>query len=619
MIRGIGGLDLDSEFHVWTDLHGLPHFKQDLKKDKADVKAVQALLSNKVLGVSRANMHVPSSFTQASSSGINDVANWVFDDNVEISPADAEKAVREHAILQQEGEEWVEFAFSSRRDKVLLTNKRLVVMNVQGLRGTKIQFTSVPYQTIRAFGFQTSSGLLDRDEEVMIYTGVVTPPLQTEWTAQEIALKAGSIAYDAVGVFSQIPLPDLPIFEGSKEPCPSSYCVSYIRFDLSKKTGKLMDLHQFLSKKVLGGYPSSLIESEPEPTQSSGPLTDFLHVVGQNAQKIDVTQAEQMLKEANVLQDTERVLCAFKRRNDILLWSDRRFLHVDKQALRRRTMYFSLPYSSIKAFSFTSGGLRLDSEISMWTGIHWEKSLIEFDIRKGADAEEDTTLLADVMHLLGDKVIQQRVDLKSTAFFQKDSAPEGTADMVAYVGGDAEKLDNGEAESMFREQVPILLEDERVKFACRARRSTTLFTTTRAVRAKQNIAGRTKYVSVPFTSIGAFEARTKGSFDWDSEVQLYVETALDTDISQDFRADKVNILEVAEVLTALSTHRIEKLPQSRAGNGGRRVRSTERGQTRPKSRAGRGGRRGRSTEGVQKRPKSRAGSGGRGGRARRRE
>eukprot|EP00928_Gymnodinium_smaydae_P062907 TRINITY_DN4663_c0_g2_i4.p1 TRINITY_DN4663_c0_g2~~TRINITY_DN4663_c0_g2_i4.p1 ORF type:complete len:814 (+),score=94.06 TRINITY_DN4663_c0_g2_i4:198-2639(+) len=521
-VENAGRLDLDAEFDVWTDLPGLPHFKQDLRKDKADVKAIQALVSNKVLGVVRKDMPAPSSFTQASSRG-NNLAQWLTDNHANISTSDAERVAREHSVLQDEGEEWVELAFSLRRDMNIFTNKRLIKMDVKGLKGTKVQFTSIKYQAIRAFGFQTAGGKLDRDEEVMIYTGVVPPP--------PIPQSEG---------------PDIP-------PCPREDCVSYIEFDLRRGSSNLLALQQFLSEKVFGGKPSSLIQSNSERTHSLDPFTELHHLISQNAKKIDASKVEDMLKAGNVLLGTERVLLAFKIFNDLLVWTDVRFLNVDnKRSLTgKKTMYLSVPYSAVKAFGFTSAGSwDSDSEITMWTDVYWQLSRLEWDIRKGKNDEETSMLMKDVMHALGDKIIRQRTDLQSAALLQKDSAPAG-ADVMAWLGGDADKLDASETESMFRENVPVLFEDEHVKFACRARRSTTMLTTNRAVQASViGLTGKRRlYLSVPYTSVGAFKVRTAGRLDRDSEVALYLETADSMDIRQDLRKDKIDILEVAKVLS----------------------------------------------------------------------
>lgn len=54
------------------------------------------------------------------------------------------------------------------RDFVIFTNKRIIAVNVQGITGTKKDFTSLPYSKIQAFSIETA-GTLDLDAELEIY------------------------------------------------------------------------------------------------------------------------------------------------------------------------------------------------------------------------------------------------------------------------------------------------------------------------------------------------------------------------------------------------------------------------------------------------------------------
>ena len=59
-------------------------------------------------------------------------------------------------------------AFKSMRDGVVFTDKRLIAVNVQGMTGSKKDFTSLPYKNIVAYSVETS-GTLDIDTELEIY------------------------------------------------------------------------------------------------------------------------------------------------------------------------------------------------------------------------------------------------------------------------------------------------------------------------------------------------------------------------------------------------------------------------------------------------------------------
>ncbi|MFT6195650.1 MAG: hypothetical protein ACJASU_002579 [Cognaticolwellia sp.] len=59
-------------------------------------------------------------------------------------------------------------SYKTMRDGVVFTNKRIIAVNVQGITGSKIDFTSLPYKNIVAFSIETS-GTFDLDSELEIY------------------------------------------------------------------------------------------------------------------------------------------------------------------------------------------------------------------------------------------------------------------------------------------------------------------------------------------------------------------------------------------------------------------------------------------------------------------
>jgi hypothetical protein len=77
-----------------------------------------------------------------------------------------EYAERVKALLL-EGEIVVD-AYKSMRDGVVFTNKRIIAVNVQGITGSKKDFTSLPYKNIVAYSVETS-GTFDLDSELEIY------------------------------------------------------------------------------------------------------------------------------------------------------------------------------------------------------------------------------------------------------------------------------------------------------------------------------------------------------------------------------------------------------------------------------------------------------------------
>ena len=59
-------------------------------------------------------------------------------------------------------------SFKTVRDCVVFTNKRIFAINVQGITGKKIDYTSLPYSKIQAFSVETA-GVLDLDSELELW------------------------------------------------------------------------------------------------------------------------------------------------------------------------------------------------------------------------------------------------------------------------------------------------------------------------------------------------------------------------------------------------------------------------------------------------------------------
>ena len=65
-------------------------------------------------------------------------------------------------------EEKVHAAFVMVRDTFIFTDKRLVVVDVQGATGKKTEYLSVPYKSIKYFSVETA-GTFDRDAELKVW------------------------------------------------------------------------------------------------------------------------------------------------------------------------------------------------------------------------------------------------------------------------------------------------------------------------------------------------------------------------------------------------------------------------------------------------------------------
>lgn len=84
-----------------------------------------------------------------------------------LSPSNSKSIYKliEPILIEQEQ---IVAVFSSVRDSVIFTNKRIIAVNVQGVTGKKKDITSLPYKKVQAFSVETS-GVFDMDCEMEIY------------------------------------------------------------------------------------------------------------------------------------------------------------------------------------------------------------------------------------------------------------------------------------------------------------------------------------------------------------------------------------------------------------------------------------------------------------------
>lgn len=90
-----------------------------------------------------------------------------------VDPADA---AREYSRLLGQGEQ-VRAAYILVRDAILFTDRRLILINKQGLTGRKVEYQTVPYRSILEFTVETA-GTFDLDAELKIYLSGRSVPIQ---------------------------------------------------------------------------------------------------------------------------------------------------------------------------------------------------------------------------------------------------------------------------------------------------------------------------------------------------------------------------------------------------------------------------------------------------------
>lgn len=61
-------------------------------------------------------------------------------------------------------------AYKTARDSAIFTDKRLIVRDVQGLRGKKVEIYSLPYSSIVMWSSENAGGFLDYNAEIELWT-----------------------------------------------------------------------------------------------------------------------------------------------------------------------------------------------------------------------------------------------------------------------------------------------------------------------------------------------------------------------------------------------------------------------------------------------------------------
>lgn len=77
-------------------------------------------------------------------------------------------------------DEQVEHAYQLIRDYFVFTNKRLVLVDKQGVTGSKVEYHSIPYKNITHFSVETA-GHFDLEAELKIWISGMQAPIQKQF------------------------------------------------------------------------------------------------------------------------------------------------------------------------------------------------------------------------------------------------------------------------------------------------------------------------------------------------------------------------------------------------------------------------------------------------------
>ena len=203
--------------------------------------------------------------------------------------------------------------------------------------------------------------------------------------------------------------------------------------------------------------------------------------------QLDAAQVDQQFHTSPpLLQANEVCEVAFQGRRDLVLFTTKRIVFVDKQGWSGKKMAFtSFPYSSVKVFQVTTAGGSFDKdfELGFFTEIWFDPpqgenepptpgmSFIEFDINK------NTTDVLALYRYLGSKVYKSNQSINPRLYPELaeqeepmvlppiQPSPQGAMDqLLNYFGQDMSHMDPQQTQNLLGMggDMPVLVHDEQV-------------------------------------------------------------------------------------------------------------------------------------------------------------
>mmetsp|Transcript_46043 Transcript_46043/g.85918 ORF Transcript_46043/g.85918 Transcript_46043/m.85918 type:complete len:793 (+) Transcript_46043:51-2429(+) len=510
--------DIDCELTIFTNIESMPRIEQDLRNGKCDVMAIQKFFTDKLLGTDTV---AASKYTTAGQRDSGpDFWAWMGNDSRMIDATSVNSQFHSNPPILQ-GSEQVEMAFKGRRDLTLFTTKRLLIVDLTGWTGQRVNYISIPWQTIQAFGVRSAGTWFDKDSEMLIWTDisdVFYPPKEKE---------------------DDPPPPPIPRN-------------SYIELDFQKDKVDLMMVHRYLSERCVplakGGYlppevavSSSVLRASPEKGVES-----FLSWVGDDMRAIDPVEMDRQLHDVNpMLQTDERVVMAFKVGRDMMVCTTKRLLLVDVQGWTgNKIEWVSVPYTSLRAFSVESAGSwDRDATVALYCKIYWiggsPGNVIVQDLRKGkVDIIAIQSFVA--AQLIGAEDGSSTTVPKLVEGAPAD-APGGIDGFLSWVGDDAAEIDAETVNQKLHDSPPILQSDEKAELCLKAGRDMFILTTKRVlfVDVKGWTGKKVNYMSFPLKHCGAFEVKSGGMINFfdSARAAVYTDVPGATQVGQDLHKD----------------------------------------------------------------------------------
>lgn len=366
----------------------------------------------------------------------------------------------------------------------------MIDIDPKGLKGVKVEYTSVPWKSVVGFGVKTAGKHFDTDCEAMLYT-------------------------------------DMMFIPGSGEDPPEPG-MSYWELDFNKDLVNVIAIKKYLSARCLKSDAPNL----PVPqnvfmvSDLETGLEKLLSKIGSDQRAIDPREMDSILhNEHPILMDDEKTIMAFKAGRDVTLFTNTRVMIIDVQGWSgKKVEYTSIPYDSIRAFSAESAGSwDRDSEVDIYTRNLWTMKKFGLDFRKGkADIISIQKFLAAI--ILGNpKEAGRFLDSQEPLMPKPDAA--GVKSFMSFLGNHSKVEDALAVNAQLHSDPSILLDDENVTNAFSQGRDLFVYTNKRVLVVDvQGLTGKkVEYKTIPWKWCHGFEFETAGNFDSDAELYLHVD------------------------------------------------------------------------------------------------
>lgn len=495
-------LDLDSELTLWTSISHVTEnkFQFDLRPSSVDIIAVQRYLADKILGEDTA----PPSGEAAANAGQKDEGGgwraWLCGDIRMLDAVEENRRFHEETPILQ-GCETCEMAFKGARDMVLFTTKRMVLIDPQGLTGTKVSYTSLPWACVQAFAVQ--SAFLDMDTQMMIWTNI----FHDHHTEEEGSDDNKNTVYIA-------------------DPGLSFFSVGFMKDKVD-----LGAVGRYLADRcaVLGSQSSQPPTPMPDGLLAAGEpglIESFISWLGNDYRQVDADELDAKLHgDCSMLLPDEKVQMGFLCGRDTVILTTHRAMKIDKQGLTGKTvLYLSLPYTKIMSYEVESAGtFDLDAKMSIHIDAPWYARQVggglDIDFGKGrAD-------IVAINRFLSEQTIGNADGTSSVARETLPESPEGALSLfLSWLGDDYHQVAAEEVTLKLSYDPGILLQDETVDLAFKCGRDLMIFTTKRFMKIDtQGLTGKkVSYKSMPYKPLKAFQVTGAAAhpFDRDAEIQM---------------------------------------------------------------------------------------------------